>query len=234
MVLLNAVMGISIHGLKRCWAAALVLTAMSAASLLRAADPTPTDLTELLRRQPTNDAGATSQSDSVPPTSYTLRPGDIVELQVVQDPLLSLPRVTVQPDGSVQHAYLGRVVVGGKTVEEAQEMMRKLLARDYLVDPRVVVSVLDYAKFDFTIGGKVFRPGTYQWPANKMMTVQEAIVLGGGPLNIGSLSKVTISRIVNGQKEVIKLDVNQLIRDKNAQRFYIRDKDYVEVGEKIF
>jgi polysaccharide export outer membrane protein len=200
---------------------------------LWAAEPTPTELTDLMRRTPASETDAAPPAEAGP-AAYLLRPGDIIEVQVVQDPLLSMSRVTVQPDGTIHHGYLGRLVLSGKSVEEAQEVIRKLLAQDYLVDPRVVLSVLEHAKLDFTIGGKVYRQGTYQWPANKSLTVQEAIVMGGGPLNVGSLSKVTVSRIVNGQKEVIKLDVNQLIRDKNAPRFYIRDKDYIEVGEKLF
>ena len=163
-----------------------------------------------------------------------LEPGDAIELRIYQEDDLNLPRVVIGRDGIIAHPLLGPLEVGGKTVERAREMIRDILAKDYLVDPRVTLTIVEYARRSFTILGHVVRPGSYDVPRNESIDLPRAIAIAGGYTRLGSPSRITVQRVVNGEKQVLKPDADAMVKDKNAKPFPILPGDIIEVGEKIF
>ena len=163
-----------------------------------------------------------------------LEPGDAIELRIYQEDDLNLPRVVIGRDGIIAHPLLGPLEVGGKTVERAREMIRDILAKAYLVDPRVTLTIVEYARRSFTILGHVVRPGSYDVPRNESIDLPRAIAIAGGYTRLGSPSRITVQRVVNGEKQVLKPDADAMVKDKNAKPFPILPGDIIEVGEKIF
>jgi polysaccharide export outer membrane protein len=163
-----------------------------------------------------------------------LEPGDTVELRVYQEDDLNLPRVVITRDGTITHPLLGPLEIGGKTVEHAREMIREVLAKDYLVDPRVTLTIVEYARRSFTILGHVVRPGSYDVPRNESLDLPRAIAIAGGYTRLGSPSRITVQRVVNGEKQILKPDAEAMAKDKSAKPFAILPGDIIEVGEKIF
>ncbi len=203
---------------------------LQAALLAQPTNEAPTDLVERLRtviavpaKDTPKDSGKETNLDHI------LVEGDVMQLQVYQEEDLNLPRATITKDGTVSHPLLGLIKIGGKTLEQAQQTIFELLKADYLVDPRVILTIVQYAKFRFTVVGQVNRPGTYESPSNETLTMVQAVALAGGPTRLGSLSKIKVQRVVEGVKKEIKLDLNK----KEDKTLPVLDDDVIEVGERI-
>jgi polysaccharide biosynthesis/export protein VpsN len=202
--------------------------ALEVASAAPATNPPTTNLVEVLR-----NAIATPPKETAKETGgetnkvRVLTEGDVVQLQVYQEDDLGLPRATVTKDGTISHPLLGLIPIGGKTLEDAKQTILEMLKKDYLVDPRVSLTMVEFAKFKCTLLGQVNRPGTYEFASNVPLTLVQALSLAGSTTRIGS-SKVKIQRTTDGVKKEIKLDLDK----KEDKTFLILDGDMIEVAEK--
>lgn len=160
-------------------------------------------------------------------------PDDLIEIKVYQQPDLET-KARVAPDGTITMPLLGSIKVSGKSVEQARVIIHDLLAKDYLVNPQVNVTVVEYAKRLFTILGEVQRPGTYEIPGGEPFNLLQAIAFAGGYTRIGSPGKVTVQRIESGQKKVYNLDAGSMATDERVKSFEILPNDAITVGEKFF
>ena len=194
------------------------------------ADPAPTNnLVDVLRTAmavPDKSAPAgTSKEDK-----HLLAPGDVIQLSIYQEEDLNLPRAPITKDGTISHPLLGLVPIGGKSLDEAKAMILEMLKKDYLVDPRLSLTILEYSKNKITVLGQVVRPGTYEVPSNEPLSLIQAIVLAGGPTRLGSLSKITVQRVVDSKKTEIRLDTDK----KEDKAFPVKGDDVIEIGERNF
>ena len=108
---------------------------------------------------------------------YRVGPGDVLEVEVYDDPDLS-GLVTVQHGGEISFPLLGDLSVTGLTAREVRETLTRLLAKDYLVDPQVVVKVKEHRSQWITLVGEVQRPGKYFLQGSK--TLLELLTEAGG------------------------------------------------------
>ncbi|MFT6917141.1 MAG: protein involved in polysaccharide export with SLBB domain [Motiliproteus sp.] len=127
-------------------------------------------------------------------SAYRLGSGDLLSIQVFGEKDLSL-EVRLSDAGSFSYPFLGELNVADKSITQLGEMIRSQLAGDYLVNPNVNVSVLEYR--DFFINGEVKKPGGY--PYQPGLTLQKAVALAGGFTERASLSKVY--RVPDGQEQ---------------------------------
>lgn len=89
---------------------------------------------------PDRTAAATSSA-----TEHILGSEDVLEIIVDREPELSMTRAVLGSEGTVEHPLLGTLALGGKTIEQARLAIHEILARDYLVHPRVRVRLLESA-----------------------------------------------------------------------------------------
>jgi polysaccharide export outer membrane protein len=75
-------------------------------------------------------------------------------------------------------------------LDQIEQMLTESLKGDYLVDPRVSVSVLEYR--EFFISGEVKEPGGYKFQPG--LTLRRAVALAGGLTERASTSRITIIR----------------------------------------
>jgi len=162
-------------------------------------------------------------------TLYRLRPGDIVQVDVFQEPLMT-SRQRVLADGTISVGYVGSVGVGGKTIEEARTMIAGKLSGTYLVNPQVSITVLAYAPRRFTVWGHVNNASTYLIPPEETLYLPDAIAMAGGQTALGNLKKVLITRKVDGQVKQIR--VNSL--SPEMQTFKIEEGDIIFITETKF
>lgn len=160
---------------------------------------------------------------------YHLRVGDIVQVDVFQEPVMTT-RQRIQGDGTISVGLIGRVDILGDSVETAANKIGKLLDEKYLVNPQVSVTVLAYAPRRFTMWGQVRRPGSYVIPPEQTVSLPEAIAMAGGNTDIGNLKRVIVSRQEGDTIQRIRM--NALSRE--AQVFDMREGDVVFVTETIF
>ena len=138
----------------------------------------------------------------------------------------------VNTSGTISFAWLSNVEVAGKTAAEVEQHLRKLLDKDYLVDPTVLVQVKEYRAREVTVMGQVNKPGAITIPAEQPLTIVEAIARAGSIAKGGDPNKIWFSR---RGKEKVKLNLEQLSRITDpAKQLYVQPGDVIDVGEKVF
>lgn len=191
---------------------------------------------------PNQASPASSTEVSTPVVSFTkaaetnthaLASDDLVEIKIYQQPDLET-KARIDQDGSITMPLLGSIKIAGKSVEEARAIIHDQLAKDYLVNPQVSITVVEYAKHTFTILGEVQKPGTYEIPSGGSFNLLQAIAFAGGYTRIGAPGKVILQRVENGKKQIIKLDAGAMAKDENVRPFIILPNDTINVGERLF
>lgn len=136
---------------------------------------------------------------------------------------------TVEPNGNIQFPVLGAIHVAGLTRAEVAAKIKGMLEA---VMPNPVVTVT-LVNFYVTVIGEVARPGTYNFPGDRL-TLLEALGFAGDLSVYGNREKVMVIREENGGRHVEILN----LKSKNifsSPYFYLKQNDvvYVEaVGAK--
>ena len=148
--------------------------------------------------------------------TYILRPNDVIRLDVYEEPELSGP-VRILKTGQASFPLIGSVPVGGLSVTAAASRIRDLYAKDYLVDPKVTLTVQEYATEFISVIGAVRNPGQIPMPVSGNLDLAAAMATVGGLAETadangillvrasGSTSTFDISSIVNGADGRVKL-----------------------------
>lgn len=125
------------------------------------------------------------------PLMYLLGPGDLIAIQVYEEPELSLD-MRVGFAGTITYPFLGEIQVSGMTPEQLETDIRDKLKGPYLINPSVVVSILEYRPF--YVNGEVKKPGSYEYYPG--MTIERAISIAGGFSDRASRSKIVVEHDV--------------------------------------
>lgn len=168
-------------------------------------------------------------SVAAPQKTYVLSPNDLVLIKVYRhDDLES--KLRIASDGTSTFPLLGTVQLGGKTLEEATGYLRNLLGADYLVNPQITVTILEYAKRRFTVLGHVQKPGAYEIPSEESVNLLEAIAIAGGFTRLANSAKITVTRVVGDKKASFVLDAKDMTTDTE---FIVRPDDTITVPQRI-
>jgi len=166
--------------------------------------------------------------------AYVLHPADAIQISVFNEPDLSVS-VRLNADGTIMYPLIGRVDLSTLTVQQAQDLITRKLGDDYLVNPQVTITVIDYTKKYFTVLGQVAKPGPYEIPAEGKVTLLQAIGMAGGFTRIANPSQVIIKRVVGDkQYKIIKSDAKKLGREGVADEVQIQAGDTITVPESWF
>ena len=191
-------------------------------------------LTSIMSWAQTNDI-VSSNSAPAPGSVSSIRrlgPSDKIQVVVYQEDDLNTT-VTLDDKGMVMVPLLEKVKLGGMTVEEATEKLQAAYGKDYLVNPQVNITVLQYAERHFSVLGEVQRPGSFDIPDNETVNILEAIALAGGYTRLGSPAKISVRRVVNGEPVVIKLNADSA-QEQAGKLFEMLPDDIVTVGQRVF
>jgi polysaccharide export outer membrane protein len=123
-------------------------------------------------------------------STYKLASGDVIRINVFGEPDLSFEEIRLTDAGTFSYPFIGELRVRGKTAAEIEQLIIDNLKGDYLIDPRVSVSVLQYR--EFFISGEVKEPGGY--PFQPGLTLRRAVALAGGLTERASTKRITIIR----------------------------------------
>ena len=111
--------------------------------------------------------------------TYTLRPNDTIRLAVYEELDLSV-QVRILKTGQASFPLIGSVEVGGLTVAAAAARIRDLYAKDYLVDPKLTLTVDEYATEFISVIGAVKSPGQIPMPVSGHLDLASAMATAGG------------------------------------------------------
>jgi polysaccharide export outer membrane protein len=164
---------------------------------------------------------------------YHLRTGDLIETKVYGEDDLSA-RVRLNENGAVDLPLLPGVSLNGLTQTQACERIRQLYLKDFLVDPLVSLTILEYGKSKVTVLGQVRTPGVYLFPANERLNLLQAIALAGGYTRAGQPGKILIKRAQNGKENVIKVDGRAMAKEESYKMFEIQPDDVITIAESFW
>jgi polysaccharide export outer membrane protein len=150
---------------------------------------------------------------------YRLGPGDSVSVTVFGEPDLSVS-AKIGANGRMAYPFLGEMAVSGLTLADLEKRLVKALDGEYLRDPKVSVTIVEYRPY--YVNGQVKTPGGH--PYQPGMTVRKAIVLAGGLTERASERKISL--IPEGS------------RDKQGRRVGMDDPvapgDIITIDESFF
>lgn len=157
--------------------------------------------------------------------------GDVLEITVFaggekQEEFTS----TVAATGTITCPLLGETKVAGLTTDEISKQLRAMLARDYFVDPQVLVSVKEHGGQVY-VTGEVKQPGAYG--IRDGLTVLHACLLAGGFTDFASLRSVKLTRVVDGQPRTAVIDVVKVRQGKQSDP-PVASGDRLEIPRRRF
>lgn len=157
---------------------------------------------------------------------YRLRPSDVVEISFTIAPEFN-QTLTVQPDGFVMLKDAGMVEVQGLNLQQFGEAVRDAY-QGYLHDPQVAVSLKEFERSYFVVGGEVGRPGKYELRSDT--TVAEAVQIAGGLTVQSKQSQVVLFRRVNDDLvETRLLDLKKMLKENN-----LKEDAHLRPGDLVF
>jgi len=165
-------------------------------------------------------------------SNHRLVAGDSIEVRVFQEPDLDA-KVTLSKDGRAALPLVGEVSLVRLTTTQAAAAIAERYKKGYLKNPRVTVSIADYARQRFTILGAVTKPGSYFFPTGETLTLLQVIGMAGGYTRAANPAKVTVQR-GGTQGRVIKVDAKKLGRSSDGPPFRIEPGDIITVAESVF
>jgi polysaccharide export outer membrane protein len=143
---------------------------------------------------------------------YTLRTGDMVELQYRYTPELN-QTVTVLPDGDVNLNLVGNLKVSGLTVEQARDLILQK-AKAELNDPELNLILREFQRPYVVVAGEVAKPGKID--LRETTTAMQAILLAGGFTENAHSGQVLLFRQINGDTAEVKILKLAHIRNTSA------------------
>jgi polysaccharide export outer membrane protein len=147
--------------------------------------------------------------------SYTLQPGDTIEVSVLQDPNLNR-RIVIGPDGNISFPLAGHLQASGLTAQQLEKTLTNKLKKNYQTPPQVTVllsGTSENTANKIYVTGEVNRPGPY--PMSPGTSVMQAIALSGGLGRFAATSRIQIHRRTGGQDQVFLFDYDAFESGKN-------------------
>ena len=165
---------------------------------------------------------------------YMLRPSDILQIKVFQEEDLTR-EVSVSKEYAISLPLIGTVDLRNRTVRQAEELIRQLYDRDYLVNPQVTVIVLRYAERAVNVIGMVNAPQAVPFPPERGLTLLEAIARAGGFNRLADRSKVSITRTDDrGVTSTFTVNADRLLDSRSPNSWTLQVDDVIFVPEKFF
>lgn len=164
---------------------------------------------------------------------YRLGPNDVITIEVFgQCPDYCKAGITVPPTARISYPLIrDGVMVGGKTVEQVAAEVTKYLD-EYIIDPKVTVTLDKAMSARYSVLGKVNAPGVRV--LDRKVSVYEAVVESGGVAKDGNLKKVFVYSY-NGQGKITSRLVNlEELQRGRGQMVFLNPGDQVFVSGKGF
>ncbi|MGR5207604.1 polysaccharide biosynthesis/export family protein [Vibrio sp. PNB22_4_1] len=135
-------------------------------------------------------------------SDYTIGAGDKIQISVYGEQDLSIDELYIDNSGKFDYPYLGQLSALNKTTEQLKDEIIVGLKGDYLISPKVRVSIIGFRSI--YVNGEVKKPGGYEYQPG--LTVDKAIALAGGFTDRASRSKVYIAQAGKDElKDKVKL-----------------------------
>lgn len=180
-----------------------------------------------------------------PKFDYRLGPGDVLEMEIVGDPL-SRSRSIVGPDGKIYFHMLPGIDVWGMTLAETRTSLVKEMQRFVREEQPISVTLVAAESQKIWVLGRLNKPGALSLTGP--MTLIEAVSAAGGPATItpgmrgASAMSMTASlrshddaadlsrAFVMRDGKMLRVDFERLLREGDlSQNIYLQPDDFVYI-----
>ena len=167
-------------------------------------------------------------------SEYKLQSSDVLKITVHgQSDLTTRARVT--KDGFISFPLIGKVMTTGLTVRELETEIKTLLEKNYLVTAEVLVFIENYTPREVSVMGEVQKPGKYEIPPEKELTLMGAIAMAEGFTKDADVRRVRVMRSEGGKKETIEINAKDITdRGDKDRDIPLKSDDIVYVPESFF
>lgn len=178
---------------------------------------------------------ASASAQGTAPPEYRLGSGDVVRINVYQNPDLSLEG-RISEAGSLSYPLLGSVKFGGLTVSQAEKIVADgLRTGNFVKQPQVSVLVMQVRGNQASVLGQVNRPGRFPIEVADMR-LSDLLALAGGISSSGA-DTITLVGTRDGQAFRKELDLPSIFRsDRREDDVLVKNGDviYVERAPMVY
>lgn len=163
------------------------------------------------------------------PKEYLLGPGDLVDVQVWEQPKLS-GQQTIGPDGMVALQLIGPVEVQSLTRTQAAAALQKAFEK-YYREPIVTLQVLEYKNNRAFVMGRVERPGLIRFDGQG--TLLELLAMAGSQPVDGPGNRLEKCAVIRGKDKIVWIDLDELLLGGNMSlNINIANNDVVYIPDE--
>jgi len=165
--------------------------------------------------------------------SHRLRPMDLIRIQFFQEAELDR-ELRVSQDNTIVLALVGSVNIKDRTVRETELLIADLYRKDYLVNPQVSITVVEYAQRSVTVLGAVGSPGTVVLPPERSMTMLDVIARSGGFSRLANQKSVSLTRnLPDGRTANFTINAEDMMTGDKNNQWPVVDGDIISVPERL-
>ncbi len=164
---------------------------------------------------------ATDRKDIPVPLNYVIGPGDEIRL-FLWGRVNAQYNLTVDRDGKITIPQVGPLLVAGMTFEQMSKFL--IQQAEQMVGTNIDISVGSIRTIPIFVLGDVRRPGSYT--IGSLATVTDALLMAGGPSEIGSMRKVQVKR---KDKVITTFDLYDLFLKGDKSRDLV-----LQAGDVVF
>ena len=160
---------------------------------------------------------------------YEVTSGDIMEIDFPYTAEFN-QTVTVNPDGYISLRNAGGIHVGGETIPEIREDIKKAYA-NVLLNPEVSITLKQFQNPYFLALGEVHHPGKYDLYG--VTTVAEAVAMAGGFTSKGKRNDIILFRRVSDNWiSATKVNLKHMLTSKNlAEDLQLHPGDMIYIPQ---
>jgi polysaccharide biosynthesis/export protein len=144
----------------------------------------------------------------VPGSNYRIGPLDAIDVNIYEEPDLSMKAVAVDAAGNVSLPLIGSIPAAGKTTSELSNDIAARLSERYMKNPQVSVTVATSVSQKVTVGGEVNEPGIF--PIQGPTTLLQTVALAKGTTRTAKLNEVVVFRNINGKRMAAVFDIKAI------------------------
>ena len=149
-------------------------------------------------------------------SEYILGPSDVLKITVWHNPDLSSDAI-VRPDGTITLPLIGDLRAAGRTPGQLRAEITQRLTT-FIKDESAIVTVAvsGINSYRFTVTGNVEHQGTFI--ANHVVTVAEAVTLGGGPNRFATPEDAVLIRVDEHGTRRIPVDIPGILNGTHPEQ----------------
>ena len=196
----------------------------------------------------TMQAAAPAAPQPAPNIAYVVGPNDVLGIKVLGEADLT-GTYAVDSDGTIRFPFLDRVPVGGKTVQEIEFALTKLLAEGFLNRPQISVVITSYRSRSIYVLGEVRNPARYNIEGQ---TTLLEVIAQAGSFTPNAAQTINVLRYKDGlagvaagtpvvpgdprAAEILRVSLEDLREGRLAANIILQDGDtiFVPTAEKFY